>query len=51
MNNKPLNYQLSAMACPVQLANVDLFGPGALEYWYEAYPILHREVPVLVLHG
>ncbi len=51
MNNKSPNPQLSAMACPVKLADVDLFGPGAQEHWYEAYPILHREAPVLVLHG
>ena len=35
----------------MQLADVDLFGPGAQEHWYEAYPILHREAPVLVLPG
>jgi cytochrome P450 len=39
------------MACPRQLAEVDLFGPGAQEHWYEAYPILHSEAPVLVLPG
>ncbi len=39
------------MSCPVTLADVDLFGPGAQEHWYEAYPILHREAPVLVLPG
>lgn len=39
------------MACPRHLADVDLFGPGAQEHWYEAYPILHREAPVLVLPG
>jgi cytochrome P450 len=30
---------------------VDLFSPGAQEHWYEAYPILHSEAPVLVLPG
>lgn len=40
-----------SVACPRQLADVDLFGPGAQEHWYEAYPILHREAPVLVLPG
>lgn len=39
------------MACPAQLADVDLFGPGAQEHWYEAYPILHKEAPVQVLSG
>jgi cytochrome P450 len=35
----------------VHLADVDLFSPGAQEHWYEAYPILHREAPVLRLPG
>ena len=41
------------MRCPVHLTDVDLFGPDAQEHWYEAYPILHREAPVLPLgpHG
>jgi cytochrome P450 len=39
------------MACPVDLASVDLFGPGAQEHWYEAYEILHREAPVLRIPG
>lgn len=39
------------MGCPRQLADVDLFGPGAQEHWYEAYPILHEEAPVLRLEG
>jgi len=39
------------MSCPATLADVDLFGPGAQEHWYEAYPILHREAPVLLLPG
>jgi cytochrome P450 len=41
----------SAMPCPMALEEVDLFGPGAQEHWYEAYPILHREAPVLHLPG
>ena len=40
------NHDLSPMACPHVLAEVDLFGPGAAEHWYEAYPILHAEAPV-----
>lgn len=28
------------MACPVDLADVDLFGVGAQEHWYDAYEIL-----------
>jgi cytochrome P450 len=51
VGEKTPNHQLSPMACPVTLADVDLFGPGAQEHWYEAYPILHREAPVLVLPG
>ena len=39
------------MSCPRSLAQVDLFGPGAQEHWYEAYPILHRDAPVLLLPG
>jgi cytochrome P450 len=35
----------------VTLGDVDLFAPGAQEHWYEAYPILHREAPVLRLPG
>jgi cytochrome P450 len=30
---------------------VDLFSPGAQEHWYEAYPILHKEAPVLRIPG
>lgn len=41
----------SLLSCPVQLSDVDLFSPGAQEHWYEAYPILHSEAPVLVLPG
>ena len=36
---------------PHSLAEVDLFGPGAARHWYEAYPILHAEAPVLRLPG
>ncbi len=39
------------MACPVDLADVDLFGVGAQEHWYEAYEILHRDAPVLRIEG
>lgn len=42
-----VNHELSPMACPVTLDDVDLFGEGAQEHWYEAYEILHREAPVL----
>ena len=45
------NHELSPMACPHALAEVDLFGPGAAEHWYEAYDILHAEAPVLRLPG
>ncbi len=45
------NHELSAMACPHALGDVDLFGPGAAEHWYEAYAILHDEAPVLRLPG
>jgi cytochrome P450 len=39
------------MACPVGLDDVDLFGEGAQEHWYEAYEILHRDAPVLRIDG
>jgi cytochrome P450 len=45
------NHDLSAMRCPHALGDVDLFGPGAAEHWYEAYAILHDEAPVLRLPG
>ena len=48
---KHCNHQLSAMACPAGLADVDLFGPGAAEHWYEAYDVLHAAAPVLRLPG
>lgn len=48
---KHVNHELSAMACPVGLDTVDLFGEGAPEHWYEAYEILHREAPVLCIAG
>lgn len=51
MSAKTPNHELSAMKCPVNLDDVDLFGPGAQEHWYEAYDILHREAPVHRLPG
>ena len=51
MTEKTPNHSLSPMKCPVALEDVDLFGPGAQEHWYEAYPILHREAPVLRIPG
>jgi len=51
MAAKTPNHELSALRCPHALADVDLFSPGAQEHWYEAYPILHRDAPVLRLPG
>ena len=51
MNEKAPNHALSPMRCPVGLSDVDLFGAGAQEHWYEAYSILHRESPVHRLPG
>ena len=51
MTTKTPNHELSAAKCPVTLTDVDLFGAGAQEHWYEAYPILHRDAPVLRLPG
>ena len=48
---KHVNHELSPMACPVGLDDVDLFGDGAQEHWYEAYEILHRDAPVLRIEG
>lgn len=39
------------MACPAHAGDVDLFGPGCQEYWYDAYPLLHETEPVQVLKG
>ena len=51
MSAKTPNHELSEMQCPVSLDDVDLFGPGAQEHWYEAYEILHREAPVHRIPG
>jgi len=51
MSAKTPNHDLSEMQCPVSLDDVDLFGPGAQEHWYEAYEILHREAPVHRIPG
>ena len=48
---KHVNHELSPMKCPVRLEDVDLFGEGAQEHWYEAYEILHREKPVVRIAG
>jgi cytochrome P450 len=39
------------MRCPERLDDVDLFGAGAQEHWYEAYQILHRDQPVVRIAG
>lgn len=46
-----VNHDLSAMGCPVTVDDVDLFGDGAQEHWYEAYEILHRDATVLRIEG
>jgi cytochrome P450 len=50
-SQKAPNHALSQMKCPVSLEDVDLFGPGAQEHWYEAYQILHGESPVHKIPG
>ena len=45
------NHELSPMACPITVSDVDLFGSGAQEHWYEAYPLLHDAAPVVRLKG
>ena len=49
--DKTPNHELSPMRCPASLEDVDLFSPGAQEHWYEAYPILHSDAPVLRVPG
>ncbi len=51
MRAKQPNQELGAVCCPVRLDDVDLFAPGAQEYWYEAYDILHAEAPVHRIPG
>lgn len=51
MSEKTPNHFLTEMKCPHALEEVDLFSPGAQEHWYEAYPILHEQAPVLKLAG
>ena len=46
-----VNHDGGPMRCPVHLDDVDLFGDGAQEHWYEMYEILHRESPVLRVPG
>ncbi len=36
---------------PETVDDIDLFSPGAQERWYDAYPILHRDAPVLKIPG
>ena len=51
MSAETQNHELSEMKCPLHLDDVDLFGPGAPEHWFEAYEILHREAPVHRIPG
>lgn len=51
MNNKTPNHFSGPASCPVSLEDVDLFGAGAQEHWYEAYALLHDQSPVLPLPG
>ena len=51
MSNQPDSERPNVNQCPVKLGDVDLFAPGAQEHWYDAYPILHAEAPVVHLPG
>jgi cytochrome P450 len=51
MTVKAINHELSPLKCPVSLEDVDLFTPGAQEHWFEAYEIMHREMPILRIPG
>jgi cytochrome P450 len=50
-NIRHVNHELSPMACPMRVEDVDLFGLGAQEHWYEAYELLHRDDPVHRIEG
>ncbi len=39
------------LTCPVNLDDVDLFSPGAQEYWFDAYKILHEKAPIHRIPG
>lgn len=41
----------NTLKCPMAPGDIDLFAPGAQEHWYEAYPILLAQAPVLRLSG
>ncbi len=43
--------QEQVTGCPVNLDDVDLFSPGAQEYWFDSYKILHDEAPVHRIPG
>lgn len=43
--------ETAAVGCPHSIDDVDLFGEGAQEHWYDAYPILLRDAPVCRLPG
>ena len=48
---KTPNHSLSAMSCPMDIGDVDLFAPGAQEHWYESYDLLHADSPVHKIPG
>ncbi|MXX18096.1 MAG: cytochrome P450, partial [Dehalococcoidia bacterium] len=43
--------QEQVTGCPVNLDDVDLFSPGAQEYWFDSYKILHDEAPIHKIPG
>jgi len=51
MSSKTSNHTAGPMRCPLNLDEVDLFGEGAQEHWYDAYPILHDAAPVHRIPG
>ena len=51
MSSKYRKFEDGEAKCPMSLDEVDLFAPGAQEYWYEAYDILHSESPVHRIPG
>ncbi len=50
-STKTPKHAAGPMKCPVHLDDVDLFGAGSQEHWYDAYPILHEQAPVQKLEG
>ena len=49
--NRADNESMLQVKCPMGLDDVDLFAPGAQEFWKESYEILREQAPVFRLPG